>query len=213
MEKARLAAILCHVLQHDPARADIPLTPIHLCLCQESILLQNSVKLLAWRWNLTLLFLIWLRNPPPSLEHLYMEYDEDEDIFFAKWMSSFWGHNLIDENEKEGRGHKKRQTRFCNERRASLPAKLSSFHATRLHDSAKGSSSGHLKGSKEFQEDQDVKCHCHRKASRTPSADSSGPETRSNSIQEFAESFEKQLHLKSKRSISLVGDNQLKITP
>ncbi|NXE91016.1 LNP1 protein, partial [Menura novaehollandiae] len=132
-----------------------------------------------------------------------MEYDEDDDIFFAKWMSSFWGHNLIDENEKESRGHKKRQTRLCNERRASLPAKLSSLHTTRLHASARGSSSGHLKGSKEFQEDQDVKCHCHRKASRTPSADSSCPETRSNSIQEFAESFEKQLHLKSKRSVSL----------
>ncbi|XP_014741198.1 PREDICTED: leukemia NUP98 fusion partner 1 [Sturnus vulgaris] len=130
-----------------------------------------------------------------------MEYDEDDDIFFAKWMSSFWGHNLIDE-EKEGRGHKKRQPRVCSERRSSLPAKLSSFHATRLHASAKGSSSGHLRGSKEFQ-DQDVKCHCHRKASRTPSADSSCPDTSSNSIQEFAESFEKQLHLKSKRSVSL----------
>uniref|UniRef100_A0A8D2NCG3 Leukemia NUP98 fusion partner 1 n=1 Tax=Zonotrichia albicollis TaxID=44394 RepID=A0A8D2NCG3_ZONAL len=146
-----------------------------------------------------------------------MEYDEDDDIFFAKWMSSFWGHNLIDE-EKEGRGHKKRQPQLWSERRASLPvravcsflcvpfifqAKLSSLHTTRLHASAKGSSSGHLRGSKEFQEDQDVKCHCHRKASRTPSADSSCPETRSNSIQEFAESFEKQLHLKSKRSVSL----------
>ncbi|XP_066194868.1 leukemia NUP98 fusion partner 1 [Sylvia atricapilla] len=129
-----------------------------------------------------------------------MEYDEDDDIFFAKWMSSFWGHNLTDE-EKEGRGHKKRQPRLCSERRASLPAKLSSLHTTRLHASAKGSSSGHLRGSKEFQEDQDVRCHCHKKASRTPSADSSCPET--NSIQEFAESFEKQLHLKSKRSVSL----------
>uniref|UniRef100_A0A8C3QI86 Leukemia NUP98 fusion partner 1 n=1 Tax=Cyanoderma ruficeps TaxID=181631 RepID=A0A8C3QI86_9PASS len=126
-----------------------------------------------------------------------MEYDEDDDIFFAKWMSSFWGHNLIDE-EKEGRGHKKRQPRLCSERRASLPVR------------AVCSSSGHLRGSKEFQEDQDVKCHCHKKASRTPSADSSCPET--NSIQEFAESFEKQLHLKSKRSVSLVGNNQLKIT-
>lgn len=87
-------------------------------------------------------------------------------------------------------------------------ARLSSFHATRLHASTKDSSSEHLKGSKEFQE---VKCHCHRKASRTPSGDSSCPETRSNSIQEFAESFEKQLHLKSKRSVSLVGSNQLKI--
>ncbi|NXE84618.1 LNP1 protein, partial [Cochlearius cochlearius] len=130
-----------------------------------------------------------------------MEYEEDDDISFAKWMSSFWGHNLIDENEKEGRGHKKRQTRPFSERRASLPARLSSLHTTRLHASTKGSSSGHLKGSKEFEDDQDVKCHCHRKASRTPSADS--PETSSNSIQEFAESFEKQLHLKSKRSVSL----------
>ncbi|KAM6291948.1 leukemia NUP98 fusion partner 1 [Porphyrio hochstetteri] len=132
-----------------------------------------------------------------------MEYEEDDDISFAKWMSSFWGHNLIDEDEKEGRGHKKRQTRPFTERRASLPARLSSLHTTRLHASTKGSSAGHLKGSKEFQEDQDIKCHSHRKASRTPSADSSCPETRSNSIQEFAESFEKQLHLKSKRSVSL----------
>ncbi|NXW62834.1 LNP1 protein, partial [Eurystomus gularis] len=132
-----------------------------------------------------------------------MEYEEDDDIFFAKWMSSFWGHNLIDENEKEGRGYKKHQTRSFSERRASLPARLSCLHTTRLHASTKNSSSGHLKGSKEFQEDQDVKCHCHRKASRTPSTDSSCPETRSNSIQEFAESFEKQLHLKSKRSVSL----------
>ncbi|NWH66504.1 LNP1 protein, partial [Geococcyx californianus] len=82
-------------------------------------------------------------------------------------------------------------------------ATLSSLHTTRLHTSSKGSSSGHLRDSREFQEDQNVKCHCHRKASRTPSADSSGAETRSNSIQEFAESFEKQLHLKSKRSVSL----------
>ncbi|XP_052651063.1 leukemia NUP98 fusion partner 1 isoform X3 [Harpia harpyja] len=88
-------------------------------------------------------------------------------------------------------------------------ARLSSLHTARLHASTKGSSSGLLKGSKEFQEDQDVKCHCHRKASRTPSADSSCPETRSNSIQEFAESFEKQLHLKSKRSVSLEEDLDL----
>lgn len=60
--------------------------------------------------------------PPPNLEHLCMEYDEDDDIFFAKWMSSFWGHNLIDE-EKEGRGHKKRQPQLWSERRASLPVR------------------------------------------------------------------------------------------
>uniref|UniRef100_A0A672THU2 Leukemia NUP98 fusion partner 1 n=1 Tax=Strigops habroptila TaxID=2489341 RepID=A0A672THU2_STRHB len=52
-----------------------------------------------------------------------MEHEEDDDISFAKWMSSFWGHNLIDENEKEGRGHKKHQTRLLSERRASLPVR------------------------------------------------------------------------------------------
>lgn len=62
-------------------------------------------------------------RPPPGLERLYMEYEEDDDISFAKWMSSFWGHNLMDENEKEGRGHKKRQTRLFSERRASLPVR------------------------------------------------------------------------------------------
>lgn len=52
-----------------------------------------------------------------------MEYEEDDDISFARWMSSFWGHSLIDENEKESRGHKKRQTRSLSERRASLPVR------------------------------------------------------------------------------------------
>ncbi|XP_051468258.1 leukemia NUP98 fusion partner 1 [Apus apus] len=132
-----------------------------------------------------------------------MEYEEDDDVSFAKWMSSFWGHNFINENEKEGRGYKKHQTQSFHERRASLPANLPSLHKTRLHASTKGSSSGHLKDSTEFQEDQDVKCLRHRKASRTPSSGSSCSESRSNSIQEFAESFEKQLRLKSKRSISL----------
>ncbi|NXA36573.1 LNP1 protein, partial [Eudromia elegans] len=132
-----------------------------------------------------------------------MEYEEDDDLSFAKWMSSFWGHSLIDEDEKEGRGHRNRAARFCGERRASLPAKLSSFHTTRLPASTRGSSSGHLKGCKGFREDQDAKCHCHKRASRTPSTDSSCPETRSNSIQEFAESFERQLHFRSKRSVSL----------
>uniref|UniRef100_A0A8C4JMT0 Leukemia NUP98 fusion partner 1 n=1 Tax=Dromaius novaehollandiae TaxID=8790 RepID=A0A8C4JMT0_DRONO len=112
--------------------------------------------------------------------------EEDDDISFAKWMSSFWGHNLIDENENEGRGHKKRPTRFFSERRASLPVRIVTQND--IHPSL---------------EDQDVKCHCHKRASRTPSTDSSCLETRSNSIQEFAESFEKQLHFRSKRSVSL----------
>uniref|UniRef100_A0A8C4JKW8 Leukemia NUP98 fusion partner 1 n=1 Tax=Dromaius novaehollandiae TaxID=8790 RepID=A0A8C4JKW8_DRONO len=127
--------------------------------------------------------------------------EEDDDISFAKWMSSFWGHNLIDENENEGRGHKKRPTRFFSERRASLPVRIVStvFQTVFCFEVLYFT----LPGCKGFREDQDVKCHCHKRASRTPSTDSSCLETRSNSIQEFAESFEKQLHFRSKRSVSL----------
>uniref|UniRef100_A0A8B9ZPV0 Leukemia NUP98 fusion partner 1 n=1 Tax=Anas zonorhyncha TaxID=75864 RepID=A0A8B9ZPV0_9AVES len=124
-----------------------------------------------------------------------MEYEEDDDISFAKWMSSFWGHNLIDENEKEGRGHKKRQTRHFSERRASLPVRtvcnIPSACLCRRHNHC----------------DMITENVC---ASRTPSADSSYTEKRSNSIQEFAESFEKQLHFKSKRSMTSEKKNKNK---
>ncbi|XP_053900843.1 leukemia NUP98 fusion partner 1 isoform X1 [Malaclemys terrapin pileata] len=86
-------------------------------------------------------------------------------------------------------------------------AKLSSIHMTRLHASTKTPSSGHLRGCKEFQEGQDVKCHCHTKACKISSPDGSGSTSRSNSIQEFSESFEKQLHFKIKRSVSLDEDS------
>ncbi|XP_062983784.1 leukemia NUP98 fusion partner 1 [Elgaria multicarinata webbii] len=136
-----------------------------------------------------------------------MDYEEDDDISFAKWMSSFWGHSVTDEKEKESRAHKKHQERSLGERRASLPAKLSSIH-TRLHASAKIPSPGHLKGCKELRKDQDTKCHCHTKACKKSlnghsSQGTSGPNSRSNSIQEFSESFERQLHFKNKRSVSL----------
>ncbi|XP_044297714.1 leukemia NUP98 fusion partner 1 [Varanus komodoensis] len=137
-----------------------------------------------------------------------MDYEEDDDISFAKWMSSFWGHSVTDEKEKERRAHRKQQARSLGERRASLPAKLSSIHMTRLPGSTKFPSPGHLKGCKELRKDQDTKCHCHMKACKkssngTSSQGTSGPNSRSNSIQEFSESFERQLHFKNKRSVSL----------
>ncbi|XP_003219229.1 leukemia NUP98 fusion partner 1 [Anolis carolinensis] len=132
-----------------------------------------------------------------------MDYEEDDDISFARWMSSFWGHNVSDEKEQESRAHRKQQ-----ERRASLPAKLSAIHMTKFHGSTKIPSSGHLKCGKELRKDQDTNCHCHTKACRKSSSGSSpqvasGPNSRSNSIQEFSESFERQLHFKNKRSVSL----------
>ncbi|KYO22339.1 leukemia NUP98 fusion partner 1 [Alligator mississippiensis] len=146
-----------------------------------------------------------------------MEDEEDDDVSFAKWMSSYWGHSLIDEHEKEGRGFRQRQSRVFSERRASLPAKLSSIHMTRLRESTKAPSSSHLRGCKEVREDQDMKCHCHVKECRMPSMEGPCPETRephsrTNSIQELSESFKKQLHFKSKRSISLPPEGMMERT-
>ncbi|XP_048349171.1 leukemia NUP98 fusion partner 1 isoform X2 [Sphaerodactylus townsendi] len=140
-----------------------------------------------------------------------MDYEEDDDVSFAKWMSSFWGHNVPDESDNASRSHKKWQTRSLMERRASLPAKLSSIHMTRIHDSPKIPSPSHLRDYKEMREDQDskdTKWHFHTKACKKSSNGSfsqgaSGPNSRSNSILEFSESFERQLHFKNKRSVSL----------
>ncbi|XP_063812306.1 leukemia NUP98 fusion partner 1 [Pseudophryne corroboree] len=140
-----------------------------------------------------------------------MDYEEDDDdILFAKWMSSYWGHKGIGENEKDGRSHKKRQSSALSERRASLPcpAQLSAMHVTRFHLVSKAPSPVYLKGYKETRDDKDNKCNNHTKISKVSSVDASVPESkeqkkRSNSIQEFSELFEKQLRFKTKRSTSL----------
>ncbi|MEE6468320.1 hypothetical protein FKM82_008258 [Ascaphus truei] len=137
-----------------------------------------------------------------------MEYEEDnDDILFAKWMSSFWGHSGI---EKDARSHRKRQSRALSERRASLPcpAQLSAMHVARFHSTSKAPSPVYLKGCKETREDIDSKCNNHTKINKVSSVDDSlaesrGQKKRSNSIQEFSELFEKQLHFRSKRSTSL----------
>ncbi|XP_060090571.1 leukemia NUP98 fusion partner 1 [Heteronotia binoei] len=140
-----------------------------------------------------------------------MDYEEDDDVSFAKWMSSFWGHNVPDENDKATRSYRQWQTRSLMERRASLPAKLSSIHMTRFPASTRIPSPSHLRDYKEMQEDQDSKdtkwlCHakaCKKSSNGNSSQGTSRPNSRSNSILEFSESFERQLHFKNKRSVSL----------
>ncbi|KAM3935156.1 leukemia NUP98 fusion partner 1 isoform 1-T1 [Leptodactylus fuscus] len=140
-----------------------------------------------------------------------MEYEEDDDdILFAKWMSSFWGHNGIEESEKDLRSHRKRQSRALSERRASLPcpAQLSAMHVARFHSTSKAPSPVYLKGYKEPHGDKDTKSNNHSKLSKIFSVEASVPESkgqkkRSNSIQEFSESFDKQLRFRTKRSTSL----------
>ncbi|XP_053562039.1 leukemia NUP98 fusion partner 1 [Bombina bombina] len=139
-----------------------------------------------------------------------MEYEEDDDILFAKWMSSFWGHSGIEEDDKDVRTHRKRQSRALSERRASLPcpAQLSAMHVTRFHSASKAPSPVYLKGCKEIREDKESKFNNHAKINKVFSVDGSpqgtkGQKKRSNSIQEFSELFEKQLRFRSKRSTSL----------
>ncbi|KAM4701593.1 leukemia NUP98 fusion partner 1 [Discoglossus pictus] len=142
-----------------------------------------------------------------------MEYEEDDDdILFAKWMSSFWGHSGVGEDEKDARTHRKRQSRALSERRASLPcpAQLSAMHVTRFHSVSKAPSPVYLKGCKDPREDKDSKFN-NMKIHKVFAVDVSVQETkgqkkRSNSIQEFSESFEKQLRFRSKRSTSLDED-------
>ncbi|XP_068126800.1 leukemia NUP98 fusion partner 1 isoform X2 [Hyperolius riggenbachi] len=138
-----------------------------------------------------------------------MEFEEDDDdILFAKWMSSYWGHSGIEGHQRDVRSHKKRQA--LSERRASLPcpAQLSAMHAARFHSTSKAPSPVYLKTYKDPREDKDSKCHNHTKISKLLSVETSVPESkgqkkRSNSIQEFSESFEKQLRFRTKRSTSL----------
>ncbi|KAM8975721.1 leukemia NUP98 fusion partner 1 [Pelodytes ibericus] len=140
-----------------------------------------------------------------------MEYEEDDDdILFAKWMSSYWGHSGIEKNEKDSRHHRTRQSHALSERRASLPCptQLSAMHVTRFQAASKAPSPVYLKGFKDIREDKDSKCNNHMEISKVSSADGSLPESkgqkkRSNSIQEFSELFEKQLRFRTKRSTSL----------
>uniref|UniRef100_A0A8D0BDY8 Leukemia NUP98 fusion partner 1 n=1 Tax=Salvator merianae TaxID=96440 RepID=A0A8D0BDY8_SALMN len=130
-----------------------------------------------------------------------MDYEEDDDVSFAKWMSSFWGHSVTEENGKD-RAYRKQQARdiFPFFSYPSFHKVLTFFYYSILFLC-------HLKGCKELQEAQDTKCHCHtracKKSSTGHSQGTSSPNSRSNSIQEFSESFERQLHFKNKRSVSL----------
>ncbi|XP_006143618.1 leukemia NUP98 fusion partner 1 [Tupaia chinensis] len=125
--------------------------------------------------------------------------DDDDDVSFAKWMSSYWGHSWREEDKRGLRDRHRPQE--ASYRKASLPCSFpvlpsvtSSDHLPRRHS----------------HEDQAFRSHTHVRNHRKHSGDGSGKEPletkgRSHSkIQEFSESFEQQLCLRrSKRSASL----------
>ncbi|KAM5281148.1 leukemia NUP98 fusion partner 1 [Ctenodactylus gundi] len=122
--------------------------------------------------------------------------DDDDDVSFAKWMSSFWGHSWREEDERGLR--ERRRLQDAHHRKTSLPCPFPALPrpASDCHP-------------RRHSQDQDFQGHTHmryyRKCSMDgPFKDPLEPKGRSHpKIQEFSESFEQQLCFKTKRSVSL----------
>ncbi|KAM6162117.1 leukemia NUP98 fusion partner 1 [Erethizon dorsatum] len=123
--------------------------------------------------------------------------DDDDDVSFAKWMSSFWGHSWREEDERGLRERPRPQD--ASYRKTSLPCPFPVL-------SRSTSSDCH---SRRHSQDQEFRSQIRMPYYRKCSANRSfrePPEPTGQShpkIQEFSESFEQQLCIKTKRSVSL----------
>ncbi|XP_066562128.1 leukemia NUP98 fusion partner 1 isoform X2 [Amia ocellicauda] len=133
-----------------------------------------------------------------------MDHEEDDDVNFAKWMSSFWGHSVSEEPARERRASWRRPARPISDRRASLPcpAQLNAMHLRRLHAASTAPSSAYS----QCREDKEPQTH--QKARRASSSDdnrrkSSGPDAHFLPIHELAESFERRLCFRGRHTVSL----------
>ncbi|XP_008568574.1 PREDICTED: leukemia NUP98 fusion partner 1 [Galeopterus variegatus] len=124
--------------------------------------------------------------------------DDDDDVSFAKWMSSFWGHSWREEDERGLREHHRRQD--ASYRKTSLPCPFPVLPRIMSSDS-------HPR--RHSHEDQGFRCHSSTRDYRKCPGDGSfgkplESKRRSHStVQEFSDSFEQQLCFRTKRSVSL----------
>ncbi|XP_042190507.1 leukemia NUP98 fusion partner 1 [Callorhinchus milii] len=132
-----------------------------------------------------------------------MEQEEDEDIAFAKWMSSFWGHNLVDEGGKDVRARQRRQSKAPAERRASCPAQLSAVRMSQMHSTTKVPTPVSLKGFKEIRRDKEDRGHHLMKAKTNEPTLNSQEENKRSSVQTFTSTFQKHLKFRSRNTLSL----------
>ncbi|KAI4030705.1 leukemia NUP98 fusion partner 1 [Homo sapiens] len=137
--------------------------------------------------------------------------DDDDDVSFAKWMSSFWGHSWREEDQRGLRERHRLQA--TSHRKTSLPCP--SFYTVNffiLYSQLPvlpriPSSDCHPR--RHSHEDQEFRCRSHVRDYRKYSEDGSFKEPleskgRSHSkIEKFSESFERQLCFRTKRSASL----------
>ncbi|XP_057552965.1 leukemia NUP98 fusion partner 1 isoform X2 [Hippopotamus amphibius kiboko] len=124
--------------------------------------------------------------------------DDDDDVSFAKWMSSFWGHSWIEEDERGLRD--RRGSNDASYRKTSLPCPFPVLPRMVSSDS-------HPR--RHSYEDQGFRCYTHMQDYRKCSGNGSFKEPveskgRSHTkIQAFSESSEQQLCFRTKRSVSL----------
>ncbi|KAF6384929.1 leukemia NUP98 fusion partner 1 [Rhinolophus ferrumequinum] len=149
------------------------------------------------------------------MEH-YDDDDDDDDVSFAKWMSSFWGHNWIKEDERRLRDHNGSQD--ASYRQTSLPcSSLYTVNIFILCFQFPGppritSSGSHPR--RHSLEGQGFRCRTHMRDYRKCLEDGSFKEPleskrRSRSqIQAFSESFEQQLCFRTKHSLSLGAESR-----
>uniref|UniRef100_A0A8C5NZL5 Leukemia NUP98 fusion partner 1 n=2 Tax=Jaculus jaculus TaxID=51337 RepID=A0A8C5NZL5_JACJA len=123
--------------------------------------------------------------------------DDDDDVSFAKWMSSFWGHSWRDKDERGLREHHRPQD--ASYRKASLPCPFPVLPSITSSD---------CYPRRHSHEDQEFQNHPpmwnYRKSSvdesfRRPVESKRGSHPK---IQEFSDSFEQQLCLKAKHTVS-----------
>uniref|UniRef100_A0A2K5RDG5 Leukemia NUP98 fusion partner 1 n=1 Tax=Cebus imitator TaxID=2715852 RepID=A0A2K5RDG5_CEBIM len=137
--------------------------------------------------------------------------DDDDDVSFAKWMSSFWGHSWREEDQRGLRERHRPQA--TSHRKTSLPCpSLYIIQFFILYSQLPvlpriPSSDRHPR--RHSHEDQEFRCRSHMRDCRKYSEDGSFKEPleskgRSHSkIEKFSESFEQQLCFRTKRSASL----------
>ncbi|XP_029988514.1 leukemia NUP98 fusion partner 1 isoform X2 [Sphaeramia orbicularis] len=145
------------------------------------------------------------------LPAIVMDNDEDDDGNFTKWMSSYWGHGAEGGHSRDRKRSFRRPSKTQADRRASLPtvSQLDAMKLNKLHAATMAPSPIHIKNREEK-----VDVRPHPRARRASSDDntrpkSTIPENRITTIPELAESLDRRLYIREKRTMSLIEDDKL----
>uniref|UniRef100_A0A8C8ZX99 Leukemia NUP98 fusion partner 1 n=1 Tax=Prolemur simus TaxID=1328070 RepID=A0A8C8ZX99_PROSS len=137
--------------------------------------------------------------------------DDDDDVSFAKWMSSFWGHSWREEDER-GLRERHHRPQATIHRKTSLPCPslyIVKFFILYSQNMLSRITSSDHHPRRHSHEDQEFRGCTRMRDYRKYSGDGSFKEplaskgTSDSRVQEFSDSFEQQLCFRTKRSASL----------